>query len=81
MFIRLENIMSGRILLGAALLVPLVTFAQSESALRNANEHASFLRAEQAPEIDGGSAVLGLALLGGIISLVVKKNKQNRRDD
>ena len=70
--------MLRKILLAGVLLTPLVTFAQSSSAWANANNNASFKRVH-APEIDGGNAVLGFALLGGIISLMVRKNKKDNK--
>lgn len=68
--------MLKRFLVAAVLLTPLVTFAQSSSAFENANVNASFKRVH-APEIDGGNAILGIALLGGIVSLMVRKSKKN----
>jgi hypothetical protein len=66
--------MFKKILCATFVLTPLVAFAApSENAYAHANEHASFLRA---PEIDGGNLLLGLALLGGIISLVVRNKKK-----
>lgn len=67
--------MLKRILVAAVLLTPLVTLAQSSKAFENANDNASFKRVH-APEIDGGNAALGIALLGGIVSLMVRKNKK-----
>lgn len=72
--------MVKKILVGAVLLAPLVTLAQSSSALEHANGNASFNRTH-APEIDGGNAVLGIALLGGVISLMVRKNKKQKKDE
>jgi hypothetical protein len=71
--------MLRKILLATVLLTPLVTFAQSSSAWTHANGNASFKQVH-APEIDGGNAVLGLALLGGIISLMVNKKKKHKKD-
>lgn len=79
--------MVKKFLLAIVLLTPLVTFAQSSSAFEHANGNASFQpghttgNSVHAPEIDGGNAVLGLALLGGIISLMVRKNKQGKKDN
>ena len=67
--------MLKKIFLFTALLTPLITFAQSSSAFEHANSNASF-KSTHAPEIDGGNAVIGLALLGGIISLMVRRNKK-----
>ena len=66
--------MFKKILFATVVLTPLVTFAApNENAYAHANVHASFMRA---PEIDGGNLVLGLALLGGIISLVARNKKK-----
>jgi hypothetical protein len=72
--------MLRKFLVAAVFLTPLVAFAQSSSAWENANGNASFKRVP-APEIDGGNAVLGLALLGGIVSLMVRKNKKQKKDE
>ena len=71
--------MLRKILLAGVLLTPLVTFAQSSNAYANANGNASFNRVH-APEIDGGNAILGLALLGGIITLIARKKRQDKED-
>lgn len=58
----------------AALLTPLLAFGEpSAKAYEHANGNAAFLRA---PEIDGSNALLGIVLLGGIISLIARRNKK-----
>jgi hypothetical protein len=75
--------MLKKILLAGALLTPLVTFSQSNTAVDHANSNASFQGAKvgHAPEIDGGNAILGLTLLAGLVSLAVRKNKRNKKED
>jgi LPXTG-motif cell wall-anchored protein len=60
--------MLRKILVVSSLLMPLATFAQG-------NGHA-YGRIAHAPEIDGGNMVLGITLLGGIISLVARRRKK-----
>lgn len=51
-----------------------VLFAGLVPALAFAHAHAHFSHFyRHAPEIDGGVAVLGLAILGGILSFMKKK--------
>jgi LPXTG-motif cell wall-anchored protein len=68
-------------MLAIALLVPLVTFAEpNANALNNANP-ASGQGFSHAPEIDGSNAMLGLVLLGGIVSLVVRRKRKDKKED
>jgi LPXTG-motif cell wall-anchored protein len=73
--------MFKKILLVTLLVTPLATFAQSQSALEHANGNASFNRVTHAPEIDGGNAIMGLVLLGGIVSLIVRRKRKNKKED
>lgn len=61
-------------LFATVFLTPLVSFsAPNENAYQHANGNASFKRA---PEIDGSNLVLGLALVGGIITLISRNRKK-----
>lgn len=60
--------MLRNLLISAVLLVPLTTFAQG-------NGHA-YGHTKHVPEIDGDSIVIGIALLGGVLSLVRRGNKK-----
>jgi hypothetical protein len=63
--------MLSKFLVAATLSVPLIAFAEpNANAFAHANQHASF---QHAPEIDGTNVVLGITLLGGIISLIVRR--------
>lgn len=63
--------MQSKFLLTASLLVPLLAFAEPNvSALNHASSNASF---QHAPEIDGANLILGITLLGGIVSLIVRR--------
>lgn len=75
--------MLRKLLVAAVFLTPLFVSAQSDSAFSHANGNASFQpgNSVHAPEIDGGNAILGLALLGGIVSLMVRKNKKHKKED
>jgi hypothetical protein len=62
--------MIRKILLATVLLTPLLTFAQG-------NGHAyAYGHAKHAPEIDGSNLILGIALLGGILSLTKRRGKK-----
>jgi hypothetical protein len=76
--------MLRKILVVGSLLVPLITFAQASGnaggqgngngfGLGNGNAYG---RVDHAPEIDGGNIVLGITLLGGIVSLIVRRRKK-----
>ena len=66
--------MLRNILVSAALLVPLITFAEpNANANKHANSNASF---KHAPEIDGANMMLGVTLLGGIVSLIVRHKRK-----
>lgn len=70
--------MKHKILAGVIALMPLIVFAEPNS---NAFEHASSTGREHghafaAPEIDGNSLILSIALLGGIISLIARNKKK-----
>lgn len=63
--------MLSKFLVATSLLVPLITFAEpNANAYEHANSHASF---QHAPEIDGANLILGITLLGGIVSLIVRR--------
>jgi hypothetical protein len=62
--------MLRKLLLATVLLTPLVTFAEGRG-------HAyAWGHVKHAPEIDGSNIVLGIALLGGILSLAKRKGKK-----
>jgi hypothetical protein len=71
-----EIIMLNKLLVAILASAPLLVMAgPSSNAFDHANpSHASFM---QVPEIDGSSLVLGLALVGGVISLL--RNKNNKK--
>lgn len=61
-------------LVSTVLLVPLIAFAEpNANAYAHANPKASF---KHAPEIDGTNLVLGITLLGGLVSLVVRRKRK-----
>ena len=62
--------MLRKLAISTALLVPLFAFAQGNGH-GNAYGHS-----KHAPEIDGGNAVLAIALLGGLLSLTRRRDKR-----
>lgn len=62
--------MLRKLAISTALLVPLFAFAQGNGH-GNAYGHT-----KHAPEIDGGNAVLAIALLGGLLSLTRRRDKR-----
>jgi len=73
--LKLEKNMLKKFSIALLASVPLLALAApSENAYQHANSHASFM---SAPEIDGSSLILGLALLGGVISLM--RNKKTKK--
>jgi LPXTG-motif cell wall-anchored protein len=81
--------MLKKLLFVTAILVPLATFAEGNERHEvrgeggyehhggwNWGNHGGGDRSVHAPEIDGSNAVLGLALLGGILTLMVRRKKK-----
>jgi hypothetical protein len=67
-------IMLRSFLASVVLLAPLITLAEpNANAYKHANSNASF---KHAPEIDGSNIILGVTLLGGIVSLIVRRRKK-----
>lgn len=64
--------MLRKLAISTALLVPLFAFAQGNG---NGNAYA-YGHTKHAPEIDGGNAVLAIALLGGLLSLTRRRDKR-----
>jgi LPXTG-motif cell wall-anchored protein len=60
--------MLRKIFITSALLAPLLAFAQG-----NGHAYGHF---KHAPEIDGSNIVLGIALLGGVLSLARRRKQK-----
>lgn len=75
--------MFAKIIVVGTLLTPLVALAAPNE---NAFFHASPTgqangKAFAVPEIDSSNLLLSLALLGGIVRLVARSNKNDKKDD